>query len=57
MKKPTTKPRSNPTPRAPRPSYPIEQALNRIVAILRPLSPGERAQVLRSVSAYYQEGG
>jgi hypothetical protein len=54
MKKPQPKPAHKPQPRSPRPSYPTEQAVNRIMAILRPLSPDERAQVLRSVAAYYQ---
>lgn len=57
MNKKTTKPVRKPQPRAPRPSYPVEQALNRVVAILRPLSAEERGQVLRSVNAYYQGGG
>lgn len=49
------KPRTQ--PRAPRPSYPTEQAVNRIISILRPLTAEERTRVLRSVGAYYQEGG
>lgn len=57
MNKKTTRPVRKPQPRAPRPSYPVEQALNRVVAILRPLSAEERGQVLRSVNAYYQGGG
>lgn len=53
MKKP--QPRPAPKPRAPRVADSTSSALNRIVAILRPLSQSERAQVLRSVAAYYQE--
>lgn len=56
MNKKTTKPTHKPAPRAPRPSYPTEQAVNRIIAILRPLNAEERGRVLRSVGAYYQGG-
>lgn len=55
MKK-TTRPKpATKTTHAPRVADPTGDALRRIVAVLRPLSPGERSQVLRSVAAYYQE--
>jgi hypothetical protein len=55
MKKPQPKPA--PKPRTARPQDPANVALRRIVEILRPLSPEKRTQVMRTIAAFYQEGG
>lgn len=56
MKK-TTKHAALAKPRTVRPQDPTNAALRRIVEILRPLKPEQRAQVMRTIAAFYQEGG